>query len=215
MCNFDFTSSTEPWRSHHCSCNMKNVKKSSQSRNATQMKTINHVCLFSNQREFIAKHTVVWTHSLLSICNCSVNLKLELAIPNCRRHYWCYHHSFSYLTASLQKNTDSNTYCQCEKQDTILMDSIITQNKGSLIVHISLTDASPFQIKATHHINSPIPFSIKEINVKQPYENISNSQSINSSTAQTQKSRFSVSQLPNDLWILRLTQGPKFNGCDY
>jgi hypothetical protein len=41
---------------------------------------------------------------------------------------------------------------------TILMDSIITQNKGSLIVHINLI--STFQEKATHHINHHITFTI-------------------------------------------------------
>jgi len=38
------------------------------------------------------------------------------------------------------------------------MDSIITKNKGSLVVHVILTDTSPFQIKVTHHINSHISF---------------------------------------------------------
>lgn len=52
-----------------------------------------------------------------------------------------------------------------KEQQTILMDSIITQNKGSLIVHVSLTDASPFQIKASQPYQLSHPFPHKEINV--------------------------------------------------
>jgi len=84
-------------------------------------------------------------------------MKVGLAIPNCKRHYWCYHHRL-FLPNSVTTILIQTHIVNVKERETILMDSIITKDKGSLVVHVILTDTSPFQIKVTHHLNSHVSF---------------------------------------------------------
>lgn len=53
-------------------------------------------------------------------------MKVRLAIHNCRRHHWCYHHRL-FLPNSVTTILIQTHIANVKEQETILMDAIITK----------------------------------------------------------------------------------------